>query len=99
MTTQIAGHVIVSYDVSDDRLRLRVCKTLEDFGDRVQYSVFECLLTAEQLRRLWERLQGVMAERADGDSVRVYSLCRSCASKVRWIGGKEPLEPQKVIII
>ena len=35
---------IVAYDIPDDRRRLAVANALEDFGDRVQHSVFEVLL-------------------------------------------------------
>ena len=37
-------YVVVSYDITNDRRRLKVMKTLEGFGERVQYSVFECRL-------------------------------------------------------
>ena len=35
---------LVSYDIPDTKRRTKLAKTLEDFGDRVQYSVFECIL-------------------------------------------------------
>jgi CRISPR-associated protein Cas2 len=36
--------ILVSYDVPDDRRRTRLAHALKDFGERVQYSVFECRL-------------------------------------------------------
>jgi CRISPR-associated protein Cas2 len=39
---------VVSYDIPEDRKRDRVSKTLLDFGARVQYSVFECILDGKQ---------------------------------------------------
>jgi CRISPR-associated protein Cas2 len=40
---------LVSYDIPDDRRRTRLAKLLKDYGGRVQYSVFECLLNQELL--------------------------------------------------
>ncbi|MEW6376162.1 MAG: CRISPR-associated endonuclease Cas2, partial [Thermodesulfobacteriota bacterium] len=40
---------VVSYDIPDDQRRIKIAKILEDFGDRVQYSVFECLLEQDLL--------------------------------------------------
>ena len=44
--------IVVSYDVSDDRRRRKVAKIMEGYGYRVQYSVFECDLDADQMRTL-----------------------------------------------
>jgi len=43
--------ILVSYDIPNDRRRVKIAKTLEDFGDRVQYSVFECDLEQEHFER------------------------------------------------
>jgi len=48
---------VVSYDVPDDRRRTRLAKILKDFGARVQYSVFECLLEDEQVDALRKRVE------------------------------------------
>lgn len=49
--------IIVSYDITDDRRRDRVVKTLLDYGDRVQYSVFCCQVNRRELHRLKELLK------------------------------------------
>ena len=49
--------LVVSYDVPDDRRRTRLAKILKDFGARVQYSVFECLLEDEQVDALRKRVE------------------------------------------
>ena len=69
--------VLVAYDVNtetrDGRRRLRrvaiVCK---DFGQRVQYSVFECNVNEAQYESLKARLLDVMNE--DEDNLRIYRL-------------------------
>jgi len=76
--------VIVSYDISDDRRRTKVARTLEDFGRRVQYSVFECELDAAALKRLGDRLGRIVARKED--SVRFYFLCEACRAKARVLG-------------
>lgn len=46
------AHVLVAYDIADDKRRTRVFKTLRDFGNHVQYSVFLCELDARETIRL-----------------------------------------------
>ena len=48
---------LVSYDIVDDKRRNRVFRTLMDFGDRVQYSVFCCQLSERELLNLKEKLR------------------------------------------
>ena len=69
--------VLVAYDVATDdlagRRRLRrVAKVCEGFGQRVQKSVFECIVTEGELAMLNARLSGVIDPRAD--SLRIYRL-------------------------
>ncbi len=59
--------VLVSYDVASDRRRNRVAKTLRDYGDRIQYSVFCCQVNAREFLRLKNLLQ----ERVDRDDDRI----------------------------
>jgi CRISPR-associated protein Cas2 len=42
---------LVCYDISDDKRLRKVFKTMRDFGDHLQYSVFECQLTPIDLAR------------------------------------------------
>lgn len=58
-------HYVVTYDVSDDRRRSRVFKTLHGFGDHVQYSVFFCDLSEPELVELRRRLRAVIDHRLD----------------------------------
>ncbi len=70
---------VISYDITDNRRRNQVAKLLEGFGERVQYSVFECLLTADQFSALLRRL--VRRIDQDADSIRCYRLCAGCADE------------------
>jgi len=42
---------LVSYDICDDKRLKKVFKAMRDFGDHLQYSVFECQFTASDLAR------------------------------------------------
>jgi CRISPR-associated protein Cas2 len=69
--------ILVSYDVSTEtaegRKRLRhVAKTCEAYGQRVQKSVFECIVNAGELEQLKHQL--ARAIKADEDNVRIYRL-------------------------
>lgn len=76
--------LLVSYDIPSDKRRLKVMNALKDHGKRVQYSVFECKLTALQVRALQERLRKVIEP--EEDDVRFYFLCETCVEKMRRLG-------------
>jgi len=88
--------IVVSYDISDDRRRRRIFKLMESFGTRVQYSVFECNLTAPQLKELCGRLKKLMSPR--DDSVRFYSLCTDDVKRVLCLGGR-PLTREALLYL
>ena len=88
---------VVSYDIPDTPRRTRIAKVLDDFGDRVQYSVFECLLDQKLLERMIERLQKVLKE--EEDSLRVYTLCANCEKVVKVIGLGEVTKKEKFFIL
>ena len=94
--------VVVTYDVSTEseegRRRLRhVAKVCEDFGQRVQNSVFECLVDAAQWTKLRARLVGEI-ERAE-DSLRFYFLGDNWERRVEHVGAKPSYNPQGPLIV
>lgn len=76
--------VVVSYDIVDDKRRSRIMKTLEGYGPRVQYSVFECELRPADLDRLLNRLRTLI--QVESDDIRCYPLCETCLSKAITLG-------------
>jgi CRISPR-associated protein Cas2 len=88
---------VVSYDIPDDPRRTKVAKILDDFGDRVQYSVFECLLDKDLLEKMIDRLEKVV--KLDEDSVRVYALCGNCEKVIKVIGQGEVTKEEKYYIL
>jgi len=91
--------VVVSYDLSDDRLRQRVARTLEDFGDRMQYSVFQCLLDVGQFADLRARLASLLGDLGPGDSIWFYRLCQECERAAEKVGGLPPAPREEVIVV
>ena len=94
--------VVVSYDVKTDdaagKKRLRhVAKHCLNFGQRVQYSVFECLVDPAQWTRLKQKLVETIDERYD--SLRFYFLGANWKRRVEHIGAKEPYDPEGPLIV
>jgi len=71
---------IVSHDISDDRKRNKAAKTLLDFGTRVQYSVFECVIDDKLLEEIIERLKRIVLEK---DGMQIYTLRAKCEKIMR----------------
>lgn len=63
---------VIAYDIPDDTRRLKVARWLERFGERKQYSVFECRLSAAQLARVKEGLLKRLV--AEEDNLRIYQV-------------------------
>lgn len=85
--------VIISYDISNDKRRTKIMKALEDYGTRVQYSVFECHLQSKELERLKKRLAPLVNPK-DWDSIRIYYLCINDVLRTEIIGkGQVTIDP------
>lgn len=89
-------HYLVTYDIRTSRRRLRVARLLDDFGQRVQKSVFEIRAAPERLDWLRRRLEKLIDP--DTDSVRLYPLCQRCLQGTLIIGRGEPFEEDFVWI-
>lgn len=76
--------VVVAYDIPDTKRRTKVMKTLNGFGKRVQFSVFECDIRPADLVLLKEKLRAIMSE--EHDDIRFYFACETCMSKVTMLG-------------
>lgn len=94
--------VLVTYDVStqnaEGKTRLRkVAKECANYGQRVQNSVFECILDASQLLILKDRLISLINEKED--SLRFYHLGNKYQTKVEHFGKKTSYEAEGVLMI
>ena len=82
--------ITVSYDIVDDKRRTRLAKKLLNFGQRVQYSVFECNLTKKQITEMKKQLLPLIDR--EKDSLRFYRICDSCRKQVESFGIKKSWE-------
>ena len=88
---------VICFDIADDRIRRKVVKALENKGQRVQKSVFECFLNDKQYIELKTTLDNLIDK--SKDSVRYYHLCENCRIDVRITGVGFYSEDEKLIII
>lgn len=75
----------MSYDITSNKLRRKIAKELENYGVRVQYSVFECTLEDERYNEMFSKLLRLMDDAEEG-SIRFYNLCQRCIKKTCVIG-------------
>jgi len=78
-------NVLVSYDITENRLRNRAARILLDYGIRIQYLVFELVDVPESAWRQCERRLKAL-KLGPSDSIRMYFLCRSCVQGARVLG-------------
>ena len=89
--------IVVSYDIVQDRCRAKVARCMEDYGTRVQKSVFECSLDEGSLVRLQVKLSDLIDQ--EQDSVRFYRLCNRCRSTIEVLGAGSILDDETIVII
>ena len=93
--------VIITYDVSTEtekgksRLR-RVSRKCQDYGQRVQNSVFECLIDPAQLKQLQDKLLKIIDPEVD--SLRFYYLGDNWKHRVEHVGAKPTIDIEGTII-
>lgn len=75
---------LISYDIRDDKRRTKIMKTLEDFGHRVQYSVFECNLESAQITKLKKILLPLV--KGSADTIRIYAISADDLKRIEIIG-------------
>ena len=94
--------VLVTYDVSTEtpggRKRLRrVARVCENYGQRVQNSVFECLVDPAQWTALKHRLLEEI--KVEEDSLRFYFLGKNWNPRVEHVGAKPTYDPEGPLIV
>ena len=94
--------VLITYDVNTEnaagRKRLRlIAKQCVNYGQRVQNSVFECLLDAGQAIALQSKLLALMD--LEKDSLRFYYLGNKYESKIEHFGAKNGYAPEGVLMV
>lgn len=94
--------VLVSYDVmvtsdgGQKRLR-RVAKECTNYGQRVQFSIFECNVDPAQWTMLKHKLTSIIDQ--DKDSLRFYYLGSNWRNKIEHVGAKEVVDLEGTLIV
>lgn len=93
--------VLITYDVStidkSGQKRLRqVAKKCVDYGQRVQNSVFECLLEPDQFVKLRNDLESIID--TNQDSLRYYMLGSNWKRRVQHVGAKIAYDPEGTLV-
>ena len=89
--------IIVAYDVADTKRLAKIAKIMEDYGTRVQYSIFEIHADGSILNEIMRRVSNIFNEKED--SVRLYPLCKNCEQKTEIIGNPVYVPPQEDMTI
>lgn len=94
--------VLITYDVNvttdDGRTRLRkVAKQCVNHGQRVQNSVFECLVEPAQFAELKHRLERIIDP--ETDSLRYYFLGNNWKRRVEHFGAKSGYDPEGILMV
>ena len=94
--------VVITYDVNTEtaagRKRLRqIARQCVNYGQRVQNSVFECLIDAAQCRMLQQKLCTIMDDELD--RLRFYYLGNKYENKIEHVGAKRGYEPEGVLMV
>lgn len=94
--------VLITYDVNTDtaagKKRLRkVAKECQNYGQRVQNSVFECIMDSAKTREVKEKIRKLIDE--DHDSLRFYYLGEKYKNKVEHYGVKESFDLEGPLLL
>ena len=94
--------VLITYDVNTGdaagRKRLRqIARQCVNYGQRVQNSVFECMLDSAQCRLLQAKLLSIMDQ--EKDSLRFYYLGKRYENKIEHFGAKQTYLPEEPLIL
>ena len=94
--------ILITYDVNTEdtsgKKRLRkIAKQCVNYGQRVQNSVFECVMNPAQCKQLQHTLLSSMD--AEKDSLRFYYLGSHYQTKIEHFGAKPSYEPEGLLMV
>jgi len=94
--------VLVSYDVSTTdsggpRRLQKIAKACQDYGQRVQFSVFECIVDPAQWTVLKQRLIDEINQ--ESDSLRFYYLGSNWRRRVEHVGAKKTVDQEGPLVV
>ena len=87
--------VVVAYDIAQTKNRNKVVDLLLQYGKRMNLSVFECMLTAVQLKKLKDDVHKFINPKKD--QVIYYTLCMNCFAKIVYDPTERVLSEETVV--
>ena len=88
----------ICYDIEDNKDRYHLVKYLESFAYRLQYSVFECELSMDELREKQAGIEAILAG-VERPKLTMIPVCRDCSAKIWQIGAEREAHPQECIVL
>ena len=71
--------LLVSYDISDNKLRTKISKYLKKYGERVQYSIFEIRNSERVLENIQSQIKYYFEKRfSQDDSIMIFQMSKTC---------------------
>ncbi|GBD34779.1 CRISPR-associated endoribonuclease Cas2 [bacterium HR35] len=90
---------IISYDISENKIRNRLVRILEKYGERVQYSVFEFELDNDAFRNLLSELKvNGFLRRSKNYKLYIYCLKPHLVKKIKRVGNKPFLDSKFLVV-
>lgn len=95
-------NILLCYDIStinaSGRRRLRkIAKLCEDYGQRVQFSVFECIISPSDYVVLKNEIQKILDE--ESDSIRIYHLHKNWSERLEILGNHDTYNPEEDVFV
>ena len=88
--------LLIAYDIADNKRLYRVARVMENYGVRVQRSVFECRIGDKELAELLERVKMILRKRED--RIHIYHLCAACHHRFEQSGRAQLMIDTEVLI-
>ncbi len=89
---------LVTYDITSNKIRNKIAKCLSGYGNRVQYSVFECEIHPKKFKQLYRELLKRM-EKSEEGNIRIYYIDEFSRSNMLVIGDKSERMEKDVLFI
>ena len=93
----VINYYIIAYDIADPKRLACIRKTLKDYGNPLQFSIFECYLNRKDLILLQDELEQIINHAED--RIIILSLCTPCKDRITIIGKQEIQEQPKGAVV
>jgi CRISPR-associated protein Cas2 len=91
---------VISYDISDNKLRNKFVKIIEKYGERVQYSVFEFELSPKEFKNLINELKvnGFYKRKSKNWKIVIYKIKPHLVREIKRVGSKPILDENFLVV-